>query len=65
MSVKSNDTNLSDLLNQVGSAKAQLPEFQRSWVWSDSKIKKLIESISSGFPMGAVMFLECGGDARF
>ncbi|MFR9543271.1 MAG: DUF262 domain-containing protein, partial [Rikenellaceae bacterium] len=65
MSVRSNDTNLSDLLNDVSSAKAQLPEFQRSWVWSDSKIKKLIESISSGFPMGAVMFLECGGDARF
>ncbi len=65
MSVKSNDTNLSDLLNIVSSGKAQLPEFQRSWVWSDSKIKKLIESISSGFPMGAVMFLESGGDARF
>ncbi|MFR9524546.1 MAG: DUF262 domain-containing protein [Rikenellaceae bacterium] len=65
MSVRSNDTNLSDLLNDVSSAKAQLPEFQRSWVWSDAKIKKLIESISSGFPMGAVMFLECGGDARF
>ena len=65
MSVQSNDTNLSDLLNMVSSGKAQLPEFQRSWVWSDSKIKKLIESIASGFPMGAAMFLENGGNIKF
>ena len=59
MAVKSNDIGLRDLLEDVGKGKSQLPDFQRSWVWNNSRICKLIESISSGFPMGAVMFLEC------
>lgn len=61
MAVHSNDRDLIDLLRLVESGKAQLPDFQRSWVWDDEKICKLIESISSGFPMGAAMFLETGG----
>lgn len=60
MAVHSVDHDLSELLTWVGNGKAQLPDFQRSWVWDDSKICKLIESISSGFPMGAAMFLQTG-----
>lgn len=63
MAVKSNDTNLSDLLKTVGNGKSQLPDFQRSWVWDDTRICKLIESLTSGFPMGAAMFLEYSADA--
>lgn len=66
MAVESHDKKLSELLTWVGQGKAQLPEFQRSWVWDDTKICKLIESITSGFPMGAAMFLEGhGGSVRF
>lgn len=65
MSVKSNDTNLSAILNDVSVGKVQLPEFQRSWVWDNTQICKLIESISFEFPMGAAMFLENGGEAKF
>lgn len=53
MAVKTNDINLSDILAEVGNGKIQLPEFQRSWVWNDTQICKLIESSSSEFPMGA------------
>ena len=63
MTVKSSDEKLSELLNWVAQGKAQLPEFQRSWVWDDTKICKLIESITSGYPMGAAMFLESGGES--
>ena len=63
MLVESHDKKLSELLNLIGRGEIQLPEFQRSWVWSDSQICKLIESISSGYPMGAAMFLEGGGDS--
>ena len=63
MAVESHDKKLSELLAWVGQGKAQLPEFQRSWVWDDTKICKLIESITSGYPMGAAMFLEGGGDS--
>lgn len=61
MVVRSNDTDLSQLLYMVGCGKIQLPDFQRSWVWDNEKICKLIESIASGYPMGAAMFLETGG----
>ena len=60
--VESHDKKLEDLLKWVENGTAQLPEFQRSWVWDDTKICKLIESISSGYPMGAAMFLANGGD---
>lgn len=62
MAVESHDKNLKDLLEWVEQGKAQLPDFQRSWVWDDTKICKLIESITSGFPMGAAMFLAYGGE---
>lgn len=62
MAVESHDKKLDDLLKMVEEGKAQLPDFQRSWVWDDSKICKLIESITSGYPMGAAMFLANGGE---
>lgn len=62
MAVESHDKKLDDLLKMVENGKAQLPDFQRSWVWDDTKICKLIESITSGFPMGAAMFLANGGE---
>ncbi|MBQ6436983.1 MAG: DUF262 domain-containing protein [Bacteroidales bacterium] len=64
-SIESHDRKLNELLAEVGSGKTQLPEFQRSWVWDDTKICKLIESITSGYPMGAAMFLNAGGDVHF
>ncbi len=62
MAVESHDKKLDDLLRMVEEGRAQLPDFQRSWVWDDTKICKLIESITSGFPMGAAMFLANGGE---
>ena len=47
MAVESHDKKLDDLLKMVEEGKAQLPDFQRSWVWDDTKICKLIESITS------------------
>ena len=41
MAVQSNDNDLKDLLVQVGKGELQLPEFQRSWVWDDSKIRNI------------------------
>ena len=61
------DTNpklLSKLLDDVESAETQLPDFQRGWVWDDDRIRGLLASISRGFPIGAVMTLEAGGDIR-
>lgn len=62
------DTNpvlLNALLNNVEKGGIQLPDFQRGWVWDNNRIKGLLASISRGFPVGAVMTLEAGGDIRF
>ncbi|MEF2554074.1 DUF262 domain-containing protein [Aurantimonas sp. A2-1-M11] len=43
----------------------QLPDFQRSWVWDEDRIKSLIASISRSFPVGALMTLNTGGPVNF
>ncbi len=59
---KSLDTELSELMRDVGSGKAQLPEFQRSWTWDDGRIRGILASLSQGYPMGAIMSLEYGNE---
>ena len=54
---------LSDLLSRVKNGKTQLPDFQRGWVWDDNHIRALIASITMGYPIGAVMFMETGGES--
>ena len=56
---------LSQLLNNADNGHIQLPDFQRGWVWDDDRIKGLIASISRGFPVGAIMMLQAGGEIRF
>ena len=62
---RTNPEPLSDLLANVASGKIQLPDFQRGWVWDDYRIRALLASISRGFPIGAVMTLDAGGDVNF
>lgn len=53
------------LLEDCQNGVLQLPDFQRSWVWDEDRIKSLIASISRAFPVGALMALQCGGDVNF
>lgn len=61
----STKTQLSKLLEDVVDGKIQLPDFQRGWVWDDQHIRELLVSIGRSFPIGAVMLLETGGEAKF
>lgn len=61
-SFHSNDKSISEILMAMSKADVQLPDFQRGWVWDDYRIRALIASISNSYPVGAVMFLEYGGD---
>src|SRR4051812_16232329 len=54
---KTNPVSLDSLLRQCADGKIQLPDFQRSWVWAEDRILSLIASISSAFPIGALMTL--------
>ena len=61
---KTNPVSLKELLDDASSGKIQLPDFQRGWVWDDDRIRGLLASISRGFPVGAIMTLEAGGEIR-
>ena len=56
---------LPDILADIVKGKIQLPDFQRGWIWDDSHVRSLLISIARSFPVGAVMLLENGGEARF
>lgn len=56
---------LGKILEEIVEGKIQLPDFQRGWVWDDEHIRSLIVSITRAFPIGSIMLLETGGDARF
>ena len=64
-SFDSTKKSLKAILEAVGDGKTQLPDFQRGWVWDDDHIRDLLASVSKAFPIGAVMLLQGGGEARF
>ncbi len=56
---------LKDILHEVDKGNLQLPDFQRDYVWGDEDVRSLIASIAKGFPVGALLTLETGGDVKF
>jgi len=62
---ETNPKDLKDILREAAEGRLQLPDFQRSYVWSDKDVKSLIASIARGFPVGALLTLESGGEVNF
>lgn len=62
---QTNPYDLDELLEKCHLGVIQLPDFQRSWVWDEDRIKSLIASISHAFPVGALMSLNTGGPVNF
>lgn len=60
--MQTNDKQLTELMKSIDEGKSQLPDFQRGWVWDDTRIKALIASVTNNFPVGAAMFLEYGNE---
>ena len=62
---QTNPFDLHELLEDCHRGILQLPDFQRSWVWDEDRIKSLIASVSRAFPVGALMSLNSGGPVNF
>lgn len=62
---QTNPIDLDKLLERCHDGTIQLPDFQRSWVWDEDRIKSLIASVSRAFPVGALMSLDTGGPVNF
>jgi len=56
------DTDLYSILDDIERGKWQLPDFQRSWTWDDTRIRNIIVTLSQGYPMGAIMCLKTGNE---
>lgn len=56
---------LKDILRDADAGKLQLPDFQRSYVWSDDDVRSLVASIAKGFPVGALLTLQTGSEVSF
>ena len=61
----SSKLDLKTILADIDAGKLQLPEFQRSYVWNDSDVRSLLASVAKGYPVGALLTLQTGGDVKF
>lgn len=62
---QTNPIDLDKLLDECHNGVIKLPDFQRSWVWAEERIKTLIASVSRAFSIGALMSLITGGSVNF
>src|SRR5689334_10121701 len=62
---QTNPFDLHKVLDDCHRGVIQLPDFQRSWVWDEERIRSLIASVSRAFPVGALMSLNTGGPVNF
>ncbi len=57
--------NIMTLVNQIDAGEIVLPAIQRSFVWSEGKIEKLMESIMRGYPIGIILMWETFNDIQY
>jgi len=50
------------ILRHVENGEMQIPEFQREFVWAESKQKELIASIYKGYPIGSLLLMSVGSN---
>ena len=49
---------LGKLLDRVRQGNLTIPRFQRTFVWRDSQVRSLVDSISRAYPIGSVLILD-------
>lgn len=47
---------IANLVHRIQSGDIKIPKFQRGFVWDESQIIKLLESIYEGYPIGSLLF---------
>lgn len=50
---------IDQLVQQVDMGTLGLPELQRPFIWKDSKVRDLFDSLMRGYPIGYLMLWEC------
>lgn len=55
------DYTLAGLIEQIDMGSIGLPDIQRPFVWKNTKVRNLFDSMYRGFPVGYLLFWETGG----
>ena len=50
---------INQLIEKIDTGELGLPELQRPFVWKDSKVRDLFDSMMRGYPIGYLMLWEC------
>lgn len=58
-------TTIINLLERIKNGEIVLPAIQRDFVWSESKIEKLLDSVMRGYPIGIVFLWETYNDIQY
>ena len=56
---------LKEMLKDIDAGNLQLPDFQRDYIWDDNDVRSLIGSVAKGYPIGALLTLQTGGQVDF
>jgi uncharacterized protein with ParB-like and HNH nuclease domain len=52
------DTTVNALVSKVVSNELRLPEMQRGYIWRDSQVRDLLDSLYRGYPTGTILVWE-------
>ncbi|MDM8560667.1 DUF262 domain-containing protein [Candidatus Parabeggiatoa sp. HSG14] len=55
---------LSKLIEEIDSGEIGLPDIQRPFVWTNTKVRDLFDSMYKGFPVGYLLFWESSSDNK-
>ncbi len=50
---------INQLIEKIDTGELGLPELQRPFIWKDSKVRDLFDSMMRGYPIGYLMLWEC------
>ncbi|MBR4554247.1 MAG: DUF262 domain-containing protein [Ruminococcus sp.] len=50
---------VNQLIEKIDTGELGLPELQRPFVWKDTKVRDLFDSMMKGYPIGYLMIWEC------
>lgn len=53
---------LTHIIEDIKHGKIALPDIQRPFVWSNAKVRDLMDSMYRGYPVGTLMFWETGAE---
>jgi uncharacterized protein with ParB-like and HNH nuclease domain len=57
------DISIGDLVSMIHRGELQLPEMQRRYVWTSTRVRDLLDSLYRGYPSGTILVWETDSSA--